>query len=558
MNALKQLRVAPEGTHHVCDNDIAVYEKRFDEVLAFHKVSVDLQIAPVSLAGQAWHINPEGEAIYSNRFDRTFGFYCGLAAVTLENNWFHINTTGLPIYPQRYSFAGNFQNNIAVVCDKDGHYFHINQQGNQIYSSKWKYCGDFREGIAVVQAESGLSAHITANGEFLNDKWFLDLDVFHKGYARAKDQKGWHHIDKQGCSVYPQRYAAIEPFYNGCARVESFIGELLIIDEHGNEIRCLRGQQVDDFSSLSASLVGYWSTFTIAAAVKVGVFENLPNNLEVLAVKTATIKSRLKRLLAALGELGLVEFKDNNWLCLPKGQYLTQSNELSLATASVEYQNILLTPWSHLADILKGDIDQEDIFKKVASDPIATKQHHRMLESYALKDYPSLVNLLKIKEHEIVFDAAGGSGSLSNLVKETYPSSKVFLGDLPEVINQSAFNNKCSFDLFSSWPMSADKILLARVLHDWNDLQVIQILSNAAAVLKPDGQVYIFEMLLEDDSYGGSLCDLHLLCVTGGQERTLAHYTSLAMKAGFKVKQVFNNESLVSVLCLEHRESCDE
>ena len=554
MTSLKQLRVAPEGTHHVYDDNVAAYEKRFDEVLAFHKVSANLQIAPVSLAGQSWHINQKGEAIYSSSFDKTFGFYCGLAAVTLENNWFHINTEGLPIYPQRYSFAGNFQNNIAVICDRDGYYFHINQQGKQIYSSKWKYCGDFREGIAVVQSETGLSAHITANGKFLNNKWFLDLDVFHKGYARAKDKKGWHHIDKQGCSVYSQRYAAIEPFYNGCARVESFIGELLIIDEHGDEIRCLRGPLVDDFSSLSASLVGYWSTFTIAAAVKVGVFENLPNNLEVLAVKTATIKSRLKRLLAALAELGLVEFKDNNWLCLPKGQYLTQSNELSLATASVEYQNNLLTPWSHLADILKGDIDQEDIFKKVASDSISTKHHHKMLESYALRDYSSLIGLLGIEPSDIVFDAAGSSGSLSKLVKETYPSSKVFLGDLPEVINQSTFTHKCSFDLFSNWPISADKILLARVLHDWNDLQVIEILSNAAIALKHTGKIYVFEMLLEETGYNGSLCDLHLLCVTGGQERTLEHYTNLANKAGLKVKDVFNNSSLVSVLCLERRQ----
>ncbi|MFT6402319.1 MAG: hypothetical protein ACJA2D_001637 [Pseudohongiellaceae bacterium] len=554
MTLFDRLRVAPEGTHHVSDNNVAAYENRFDEVLAFHQVSDDLQAAPVRLAEKAWHINPEGAAIYPIRYDRTFGFYCGLAAVTHEKNWFHINAAGLPIYSQRYAFAGNFQNNIAVVCDENGYYFHITLQGTPLYTSKWKYCGDFREGIAVVQADSGLSAHITVEGKILNDKWLLDLDVFHKGYARAKDNKGWHHIDKKGCSVYPQRYAAVEPFYNGCARVETFLSELLIINEYGEEIRYLRSHQVDNFSSLSASLVGYWSTFTIAAAVKLGIFENLPNSIEVLAAKTATIESRLKRLLNALGELGLIALSDSRWQCLPKGQYLTESNDLSLATASVEYQNELLTPWYNLVDILKGNTSQEDIFKKVASDSFATEHHHRMLESYALKDYSSLIGLLDVQKHDIVFDAAGGSGSLARLVKEKFPSSNVLLGDLLEVVKQSTLTHKCSFDLFLNWPISANKILLSRVLHDWNDLQVIQILSNAATALKHGGQIYVFEMLLEETSYSGSLCDLHLLCVTGGQERTLEHYTRLAAKAGLKVKQVFNNGNLVSVLCLENKE----
>ncbi len=96
------------------------------------------------------------------------------------------------------------------------------------------YAGDYRDGIAVVQREDGLHTHITSNGKLVHGRWLLDLDVFHKGIARARDFEGWHHISTSGQSLYQQRFAAVEPFYNGQARVEDGDGSLLVIDERGD------------------------------------------------------------------------------------------------------------------------------------------------------------------------------------------------------------------------------------------------------------------------------------------------------------------------------------
>ena len=98
----------------------------------------------------------------------------------------------------------------------------------------------FREGIAVAQAENGLSTHIDKQGQYIHSYWYLDLDVFHKGFARAKSDDGWHHIDKSGKPIYAQRYTSVEPFYNGFSRVETHSGALQIINEQGNVIRELR------------------------------------------------------------------------------------------------------------------------------------------------------------------------------------------------------------------------------------------------------------------------------------------------------------------------------
>jgi len=98
------------------------------------------------------------------------------------------------------------------------------------------YAGDFKDGIACVKTESGFYKHIDTKGNFLNKIDFLDLGIFHKNFATAKDDVGWHHINRQGKEIYKQRYSAVEPFYNGFALVTQFDNQKIIIDENGIKI----------------------------------------------------------------------------------------------------------------------------------------------------------------------------------------------------------------------------------------------------------------------------------------------------------------------------------
>lgn len=550
MNILTKLSVSADGRYHTFADGTAAYSERFDEVLSYHLINNVIQVAPVLLSGKAWHIDHTGQAIYPDKFDRTFGFYCDLAAVIENKNWFHIHPNGSAAYAQRYAFVGNYQQNIAVVCNKDGLYFHIDKSGQPLYKNKWQYCGDFREGIAVAQAENGLSTHINKQGWFIHSYWFLDLDVFHKGFARAKSDDGWHHIDKNGKPIYAERYVSVEPFYNGFSRVETLSGALQIINEQGGVVRELRANRSDDFATLSADMVGYWRTFTIAAAVDLKIFDYLPNDIVQLAKLTNTIEQRLTRLLNALGELGLVVSVQGLWHLLPKGEFLTIDHAMSLANAATEYRGELMHRWHDLTKLMQEYIVSEDIFKKITLSKEHIATHHNMLRSYALKDYQPLISNLEIENGDIVFDAAGGNGLLAHLILEQFPTANVILGDLEGVINSSNFTNKLTFDLFDKWPIQANKIMLARVLHDWNDADALQILLNAVDALQSNGAVYVFEMLLDENSFGGSLCDLHLLAVTGGQERTKSQFEVLLKKAGLCIESIIKRDSLVTVMKL--------
>jgi broad specificity phosphatase PhoE len=227
--------VAPDRSHHTIDGR-PLYEPRFDGVLPFREPGC----APVHSGGAAWHILIDGTRAYQRRFVKTFGFYEGAAAVESDDGWHHIRPDGTDLYGERYAWSGNFQGGRCAVRDRSGRYLHLRADGSCAYAARWRYAGDFRDGRGVVQADDGRSTHIDGDGNLVHGCWFVDLDVFHKGFARARDDVGWMHVDVSGRPVYARRFAQVEPFYNGQARAEQGDGRRIIIDERGETIAELR------------------------------------------------------------------------------------------------------------------------------------------------------------------------------------------------------------------------------------------------------------------------------------------------------------------------------
>ena len=553
----QELRVAPSGTHHLLAEQPA-YAERFDEVLPFHAPG----LAPVRHDGAAWHIHSDGQAAYARRFRRTFGFYEGLAAVVGPDGWHHVHPSGIDAYRQRYAFCGNFQGGRCVVREPDGDYRHITPAGELAYAERFRYVGDFRDGIAVVQGEDGRSTHIDRDGRRVHGRWFLDLDVFHKGFARARDDDGWMHIDIAGNPRYAQRFAAVEPFYNGQARVERFDGGLEVIDETGVPLIELRPALRSEFAALSADMVGFWRTQTIATSVELGLFEALPGSVEDLAARCSLRPDRTRRLLRALGELSLVETVGQRFQPTPRGEYLRVEHPLTLAGAAREYGQFCTQLWQSLPQALRSQEEwgAPDIFGQVARDEARCEAHHRMLLSYARHDYVDVPEALRLRGSERVMDAGGGLGALAESLIEQYPKLHVILLDRPEVIAQARERSPKrdriewqSGDLFQSWGIDADAVILCRILHDWNDTDALRILRRAREVLSPSGQLFVVEMLLPEAGVAGSLCDLHLLMMTGGQERTATEYEALLNQAGFTLCEVRRMAALPAILVGEAR-----
>lgn len=227
----KNIKTSTDNTHFLLEGK-QIFGKQFTEVLKFH----DPGLAPVLDQSGAYHINCYGNQLYSERYDRTFGFYCERAAVTTRNEWFHIDIQGKRISDIAFGWTGNFQEDICTVRAMDGQYFHIDLWDKPRYEAKYVYAGDFKDGIACVKLQNGLFTHIDINGNFIHNKTFVDLGVFHKNFATARDGNGWFHIDKTGNALYNERYALAEPFYNGQALVTLFDYTKILINENGNKL----------------------------------------------------------------------------------------------------------------------------------------------------------------------------------------------------------------------------------------------------------------------------------------------------------------------------------
>ena len=261
----RNLEVSASGTHHVRDGAPA-YEERFHAVLKFR----DPGLAAVRRRGEAWHVRTDGTEAYGRRFARTFGFYQGRAAAVAADGWLHMLPDGSDLHTRRYGWCGNFQEGRCAVRELGGEYLHVDLEGVPAYRERWRYAGDFRDGAAVVQADDGRSTHVDPHGALIHGVWFLDLDVFHKGHARARDDRGWTHVDSAARPLYERRFAAVEPFYNGQARVERFDGGFEVIDETGAivvELRpALAGKPVAACSAVTSVGKAAEGNFEVRAA----------------------------------------------------------------------------------------------------------------------------------------------------------------------------------------------------------------------------------------------------------------------------------------------------
>ena len=554
----RDFRISADGSHHVYGGK-PVYPARFVDVLNFHAPG----LAPVLDSSGAYHIAPDGLPAYEPRHMRTFGFYGDRAAVHSADGWFHILPDGNPLYPDRYDWCGNFQEGRCAVRLAGGRYSHLNESGAPAYSDRYRYAGDFKDGFAVVQHGDGRHSHIDPSGSLLHGRWFLDLDVFHKNHARARDDRGWHHVNQDGQALYQARFQAVEPFYNGQARVEGFDGSLSVIGESGERLLELRKPLRSPLEDLSGDMVGMWRTQTIRAATELGVFDALPASAQDVERSLKLAGSLGTRLMRALTELGLVRRDDHGvYHATDKGSLLQWSHPLSLADAASLWGSETYAAWSDATYSLRTGLSAfrkmygMNLFDLLEASRERLKSHHRAFATYARHDYQCLAEACDFGNHEHILDVGGGTGELAFALLRAHTELNATVMDLPEVIAVAELpddlNSRCRFvpgNFFDEWPVPSDAVVLARVLHDWSDDDVIRILGRARESMPASGTLYMVEMVLDADSGRGGLLDLNMLVVAGAAERTEEQFRVLLDRTGFELMEVIPTRSVSSIIC---------
>ena len=566
---LDKINISMDETHHLYEGN-PLYEKKFKLVMSFHSPGV----AAVMDELDSYHIDLKGEPMYRKRFLKTFGYYENRAAVMDDSGWYHINLEGESLYEGRYKWVGNFQEERCVVRDKEGNFFHINTNGKSAYDEQYNYVGDFKYGIAVVYDNDGQAKHIEKDGNEIHNKKFKELGVFHKGFAIAKDDYGAFHIDKVGEPLYNQRYNWVEPFYNGFAFVCDFFDQKLIINEDGKIIQTV----VDENSiviknslrkNLMSKLVGHWNTQILYSIVKLEVLEAIKkgyNTFKKLNEYLGIPNTSLDMVIKLLKLWNFITEFNGLFKVNYIGDLLTEDHPRSLKYATLMWGDEHYIVMSRLFEALKSyepqfkNIYDLDVFQYFEKNKEKGAIFHKAMKEYG-EDYDDLLLLHDFNGTNIIMDVGGGSGHLlEKILIKNHHIKEAFLFDLPMIIEntQTSIKNdkiksKIKFisgDFFNKIPIKVDTIVMSRVLHDWDDSKVLQILKNINLSLKKNGTLLLFEIIVPkgpDYDVGVSL-NFNLLVCTGGKERTLKEFQGLLNNGNFEISQIKKGKSNISLI----------
>ena len=143
-------------------------------------------------------------------------------------------------------------------------------------------------------------------------------------------------------------------------------------------------------------------------------------------------------------------------------------------------------------------------------------------------------------------DVAGGYGHLMCALLLANPDLRGIVLDLSEVVEdihelwatKLGLQQRCQYvagDMFAAVP-EAEAYSLKMILHDWNDAECVEVLSNIRKAAAASARVLIVEHIVPGPGvpHFAKLFDIHMMCWGTGQERTEAEYVRLLERAGWK------------------------
>jgi hypothetical protein len=300
-------------------------------------------------------------------------------------------------------------------------------------------------------------------------------------------------------------------------------------------------------------LTGAWATQAVSTAAELQLFDHLVTNpdLPSLAAATGTEPQSLARLLRYLTSLGVVHVSGDGYGLTDLGELLRSDLTGSMRPLALMYGGPFYRSFAELTEAVRSGEESyakafgSHHFAHMAADPALSELFHgSMAASNAM--FTGVTKVVDFSTARTVVDVAGGNGELLSRVLHANPALQGVLLDLPNALAAARprladLADRVTLvpgDFTRAVPETGDVYLLSRVLHDWDDEQCRTILATCARNMPAHAELLVIERLLPETGQVDSLAipwDIHMLCNTGGRERTESHYRALLAEAGFEL-----------------------
>ena len=319
-----------------------------------------------------------------------------------------------------------------------------------------------------------------------------------------------------------------------------------------------------DVQSLRSLITGYETSQVIYVAARLGVADLLAEGSRTagdLAEALRVDAGALHRVLHALAALGLLEhLGESRYSITGSGAQLRDGVPGSLRAFALLSGERSYRAWGGLLHSVKtGEtafrhVFGVDTFDYMAAHPEIAGFYNEAQTAGAAERTTAVVAAYDFSGGGTVVDVGGGHGTLLIAILSAHSGVWGVLFERESVavgararIEAAGLGARCMVevgDFFESVPGDGGIYLLSHIIHNWDDRRSRQILSNCRAAMPRRAKLLILEQVLPARfepsrvAVRASMADLHMLAITGGQERTAEEYRRLLAAAGLTLTTV--------------------
>lgn len=290
----------------------------------------------------------------------------------------------------------------------------------------------------------------------------------------------------------------------------------------------------------------------IAAKLKIAdLLNSEPLSSKALAARLQAHPPTLQRLLRGWVACGLLqESADGLYSLTAEGQLLRSDAADSEWNTVMEWGEVINKAMGGLIDCAyQGGTAFDHVFgmsvwEYRAQHPEIGQAFHNNVAAATSGIVTALLDAYDFSPAGCVIDVGGGQGALLGGILQAYPKlqgvvfDKYFAG-AEKNLETLGVAERCRLiegDFFADLPPSGDVYLLKAVIHDWNDAECVQILSQCRSAMPPESRLLLLERCMPERAEAGNqtiFSDILMLVLEHGRERTENELRSLLKEAGF-------------------------